>query len=133
MGGVFYAVAVGQMPGQVVLSPDSPKAPGYLALPNVLCVGGSWMLPKAALAEGDYSSVEKLAREAATQELADALASQPAVNLPSFLKQPQLTLLGGGIPIVVNGQVVIKLLHQAAQQVLPFGDVLDAAYGNASL
>jgi uncharacterized protein GlcG (DUF336 family) len=45
-------------------------------------------------------------REAATQDLADALASQPAVNLPSFLKQPQLTLLGGGIPIVVNGQVV---------------------------
>jgi excisionase family DNA binding protein len=45
-------------------------------------------------------------REAATQDLADALASQPAVNLPSFLKQPQLTLLGGGIPIVLNGQVV---------------------------
>jgi uncharacterized protein GlcG (DUF336 family) len=45
-------------------------------------------------------------REAATQELADALASQPAVNLPSFLKQPQLTLLGGGMPIVVNGQLV---------------------------
>jgi uncharacterized protein GlcG (DUF336 family) len=45
-------------------------------------------------------------REAATQDLADALASQPAVNLPSFLKQGQLTLFGGGIPIVVNGQVV---------------------------
>jgi len=45
-------------------------------------------------------------REAATQDLADALASQPAINLPSFLKQPQLTLLGGGVPIVVNGQVV---------------------------
>jgi uncharacterized protein GlcG (DUF336 family) len=26
--------------------------------------------------------------------------------LQSFLKQPRLTLLGGGIPIVVNGQVV---------------------------
>jgi uncharacterized protein GlcG (DUF336 family) len=26
--------------------------------------------------------------------------------LPSFLKQGQLTLLGGGIPILVNGQVV---------------------------
>ena len=45
-------------------------------------------------------------REAATQDLADALASQPAVNTPSFLKQPQVTLLGGGIPIVVDGQVV---------------------------
>jgi uncharacterized protein GlcG (DUF336 family) len=45
-------------------------------------------------------------REAATQDLADALASQPAVNTPSFLKQPQVTLLGGGIPIVVDSQVV---------------------------
>ncbi len=45
-------------------------------------------------------------REAATQDLADALASQPAVNTPSFLKNPQVTLLGGGIPIVVDGQVV---------------------------
>src|SRR5690348_116489 len=45
-------------------------------------------------------------REAATQDLADAVASQPAVNTPSFLKQPQITLLGGGIPIVVDSQVV---------------------------
>jgi 2-dehydro-3-deoxyphosphogluconate aldolase / (4S)-4-hydroxy-2-oxoglutarate aldolase len=44
---------------------DLAKAPGYLALPNVLCVGGSWMLPKAALASGDYATVETLAREAA--------------------------------------------------------------------
>ena len=28
---------------------DLAKAPSYLALPNVACVGGSWMLPKAAL------------------------------------------------------------------------------------
>jgi uncharacterized protein GlcG (DUF336 family) len=45
-------------------------------------------------------------REAATQDLADALARMPELNLPSFLKQPQLTILGGGIPIVVGGQVV---------------------------
>jgi 2-dehydro-3-deoxyphosphogluconate aldolase/(4S)-4-hydroxy-2-oxoglutarate aldolase len=44
---------------------DLAKAPTYLALPNVLCVGGSWMLPKAALASGDYNEVERLAREAA--------------------------------------------------------------------
>ena len=41
------------------------KARGYLALGNVVCVGGTWMLPKAALAAGDYATVEKLAREAA--------------------------------------------------------------------
>jgi 2-dehydro-3-deoxyphosphogluconate aldolase/(4S)-4-hydroxy-2-oxoglutarate aldolase len=44
---------------------DLAKAPTYLALPNVLCVGGSWMLPKAALESGDYAKVEALSREAA--------------------------------------------------------------------
>ncbi len=44
---------------------DLAKAPAYLALPNVVCVGGSWMLPKQAIAEGDYRQVEVLAREAA--------------------------------------------------------------------
>ena len=43
---------------------DAAKAPTYLALPNVLCVGGSWMLPKAALESGDYAKVEELARAA---------------------------------------------------------------------
>jgi uncharacterized protein GlcG (DUF336 family) len=45
-------------------------------------------------------------RQAATQDLADTFASAPAVMVQSFLKQPRLTLLGGGIPIMVNGQVV---------------------------
>jgi 2-dehydro-3-deoxyphosphogluconate aldolase/(4S)-4-hydroxy-2-oxoglutarate aldolase len=44
---------------------DLVKAPAYLALPNVACVGGSWMLPRQALADGDYAAVEALAREAA--------------------------------------------------------------------
>jgi 2-dehydro-3-deoxyphosphogluconate aldolase/(4S)-4-hydroxy-2-oxoglutarate aldolase len=44
---------------------DLAKAPTYLGLPNVPCVGGSWMLPKAALADGNYGEVERLAREAA--------------------------------------------------------------------
>ena len=44
---------------------DAAKALTYLALPNVLCVGGSWMLPKAALEAGDYATVEALSREAA--------------------------------------------------------------------
>jgi 2-dehydro-3-deoxyphosphogluconate aldolase/(4S)-4-hydroxy-2-oxoglutarate aldolase len=44
---------------------DLAKAPDYLRLSNVACVGGSWMLPKDALAKGDYATVERLAREAA--------------------------------------------------------------------
>lgn len=45
-------------------------------------------------------------RQAATQDLADAFAAVPEMMWHSFLKQPQTTLLGGGMPIVVNGQVV---------------------------
>jgi 2-dehydro-3-deoxyphosphogluconate aldolase / (4S)-4-hydroxy-2-oxoglutarate aldolase len=44
---------------------DAAKAVSYLALSNVVCVGGSWMLPKSALSVGDYGEVEQLAREAA--------------------------------------------------------------------
>ncbi|MGW5033085.1 bifunctional 4-hydroxy-2-oxoglutarate aldolase/2-dehydro-3-deoxy-phosphogluconate aldolase [Streptomyces nigra] len=41
------------------------SAPDYLALPNVACVGGSWMLPADAVAARDWARVETLAREAA--------------------------------------------------------------------
>ncbi len=44
---------------------DLAKAPAYLALPNVVCVGGSWMLPRQALADGNYATIEALSREAA--------------------------------------------------------------------
>ena len=41
------------------------SAPDYLALPNVGCVGGSWMIPGDAVAARDWGRVEVLAREAA--------------------------------------------------------------------
>ncbi|MFI6683791.1 bifunctional 4-hydroxy-2-oxoglutarate aldolase/2-dehydro-3-deoxy-phosphogluconate aldolase [Streptomyces sp. NPDC050485] len=41
------------------------SAPAYLALPNVGCVGGTWMLPPIALTSHDWPQVESLAREAA--------------------------------------------------------------------
>ncbi|MFF0275215.1 MULTISPECIES: bifunctional 4-hydroxy-2-oxoglutarate aldolase/2-dehydro-3-deoxy-phosphogluconate aldolase [unclassified Streptomyces] len=41
------------------------SAPAYLSLPNVGCVGGTWMLPPDALAARDWARVETLAREAA--------------------------------------------------------------------
>ncbi|MEU6781814.1 bifunctional 4-hydroxy-2-oxoglutarate aldolase/2-dehydro-3-deoxy-phosphogluconate aldolase [Nonomuraea angiospora] len=40
-------------------------AADYLALPNVGCVGGTWLTPADALATGDWGRVEKLASEAA--------------------------------------------------------------------
>lgn len=44
---------------------DAGSAPAFLALPNVGTVGGSWMLPKDAIARGDWARIEALARAAA--------------------------------------------------------------------
>ena len=41
------------------------SAPEFLALSNVLCVGGSWLTPADKLAAGDWAGIERLAREAA--------------------------------------------------------------------
>lgn len=41
------------------------SAASYLALPNVGCVGGSWLTPADALAAGDWERVSALAAEAA--------------------------------------------------------------------
>ena len=40
------------------------NAADFLALPNVLCVGGSWLVPADALAQGDWGRITMLAREA---------------------------------------------------------------------
>jgi 2-dehydro-3-deoxyphosphogluconate aldolase / (4S)-4-hydroxy-2-oxoglutarate aldolase len=42
------------------------NASEYLALPNVLCVGGSWVAPTAALEAEDWARIELLARDAAS-------------------------------------------------------------------
>lgn len=41
------------------------NAERYLTLPNVVCVGGSWLTPRKLLEAGDWAAVEALAREAA--------------------------------------------------------------------
>lgn len=68
-GGVDYLKSIGgPLPGLRFcptggITPES--APRYLALPNVGCVGGSWLAPKDVLAAGDFGRVEELARAAA--------------------------------------------------------------------
>jgi len=44
---------------------DLGSAPSWLGLSNVLCVGGSWVTPRDAVAAGDYARIEGLARDAA--------------------------------------------------------------------
>ena len=39
------------------------NAPQLLALPNVVCVGGSWLVPADAMAAGDWGRITELARQ----------------------------------------------------------------------
>ncbi len=40
------------------------NAAEFLVLPNVVCVGGSWLVPADALLSADYARIETLARQA---------------------------------------------------------------------
>jgi len=68
-GGIGMLKALGgPFPGLVFCPTggiDAGLAPSFLALSNVLCVGGSWLAPKALVEAGDWVAIERLAREAA--------------------------------------------------------------------
>jgi 2-dehydro-3-deoxyphosphogluconate aldolase/(4S)-4-hydroxy-2-oxoglutarate aldolase len=68
-GGAAYLKSIGSPIPQVKFCPTGgislKIAPDYLRLANILCVGGSWVAPKAAMAKGDWAEVTRLAREAA--------------------------------------------------------------------
>ncbi|MFD6532820.1 bifunctional 4-hydroxy-2-oxoglutarate aldolase/2-dehydro-3-deoxy-phosphogluconate aldolase [Streptomyces sp. NPDC060184] len=68
-GGTAYLKALAAPLPQARFCPtggiSATSAPHYLALPNVGCVGGSWMLPGQAVATKDWARVERLAAEAA--------------------------------------------------------------------
>ncbi len=66
-GARYLASLAGPLP-DLIFCPtggiDAQKAGDYLALPNVACVGGSWMVAPGLLAARDFGKVEQLAREA---------------------------------------------------------------------
>ncbi|WP_329592709.1 bifunctional 4-hydroxy-2-oxoglutarate aldolase/2-dehydro-3-deoxy-phosphogluconate aldolase [Streptomyces sp. NBC_01005] len=68
-GGTAYLKALSAPLPQARFCPTGgislASAPSYLALPNVGCVGGSWMVPADAIAAKDWARVERLASEAA--------------------------------------------------------------------
>lgn len=45
---------------------DAANASAYLGLPNVLCVGGTWVAPAAGIAAGEFDRIGTLARAAAS-------------------------------------------------------------------
>ncbi|MDO3382169.1 bifunctional 4-hydroxy-2-oxoglutarate aldolase/2-dehydro-3-deoxy-phosphogluconate aldolase [Gilvimarinus algae] len=71
-GGVNMVKSIGGPLPQITFCPTGginlDKAPTYLALPNVACVGGTWMAPKNLIAEKKWDEIETLARQAASLE-----------------------------------------------------------------
>ena len=69
VGGVKMLKALSGPYGSMKFMPtggiSAQNAAEYLALPNVLCCGGSWMVPGKLLDAGDFDAIEALAREAA--------------------------------------------------------------------
>lgn len=67
-GGVRYLKAIAGPLRQVRFCPTGGitpiSAPDYLALPNVGCVGGSWLTPTDALLTGDWTCIKQLATQA---------------------------------------------------------------------
>jgi len=69
VGGPAAIKALGGPFGDVRFCPTggvtAQNAPAYLALPNVLCVGGGWVAPSDAIKAGDWGRITALAKAAA--------------------------------------------------------------------
>lgn len=67
-GGVNMLKAIAGPFPQIAFCPTGGVTPvnylDYLALPNVTCVGGSWVAPQEAMDRGDWARITDLAREA---------------------------------------------------------------------
>ncbi len=67
-GGAAYLKSLASPFGGVSFCPTGgislKNAMDYLSLPNVVCVGGSWVAPKDLVAAGDWDGITKLAAEA---------------------------------------------------------------------
>lgn len=68
-GGIPFLKSLASPLPDAKFCPTGGVGPGnakdYLSLPNVLCVGGSWVVPKDVIAAGDWNRIEALAKDAA--------------------------------------------------------------------
>ena len=69
-GGASFVRSIANPLPQITICPtggiSAETAPDWLAMPNVRCLGGSWVAPQKLIAEQQFAAIEKLAREAAT-------------------------------------------------------------------
>ncbi|MBD9373587.1 2-dehydro-3-deoxy-phosphogluconate aldolase [Rhizobium sp. ARZ01] len=68
-GGAAYLKALSSPLAGTLFCPTGgislANARDYLSLPNIVCVGGSWVAPKELVVKGDWAGITKLAAEAA--------------------------------------------------------------------
>lgn len=68
-GGTSFIKSLASPLPQITICPtggiSAATAPEWLALPNVKCVGGSWVAPQSLINAGDFTAIETLARDAA--------------------------------------------------------------------
>ena len=67
-GGASYLKSLSSPLADMMFCPTGginlKNANDYLSLPNVVCVGGSWVAPKALVQAGDWDGITTLAKEA---------------------------------------------------------------------
>jgi 2-dehydro-3-deoxyphosphogluconate aldolase/(4S)-4-hydroxy-2-oxoglutarate aldolase len=72
-GGATYLSAIASPLPKLTFCPTGgitlESAVRYLSLPNVICVGGSWMVSRTAIAAGDWAAVTVRATEAAALDV----------------------------------------------------------------
>jgi 2-dehydro-3-deoxyphosphogluconate aldolase/(4S)-4-hydroxy-2-oxoglutarate aldolase len=77
-GGIRTLKALGSVFPNMQFCPTGGITPqsaaDYLALPSVSCVGGSWITPAGAMNNGDWQTIENLARQAVS------LSQAPGIN-----------------------------------------------------
>ena len=80
-GGIEMLKALGGPFPQVMFCPtggiDADSATAYLALPNVACVGGSWLSPAALVANKDWAEIRRRATAAAQLKPLNGLDATP--------------------------------------------------------
>ena len=67
-GGAAYLKSISSPLAGLIFCPTggitAKSANTYLSLPNVYCIGGSWITPADLIEKGDWAAIEALAREA---------------------------------------------------------------------
>jgi 2-dehydro-3-deoxyphosphogluconate aldolase/(4S)-4-hydroxy-2-oxoglutarate aldolase len=80
-GGARFLASLAPVIGDLRFCPtggvNATNAPAYLALSNVTCVGGSWMVPRERVMAEDWAGITTLAAAAAALRSAQERSAQP--------------------------------------------------------